>query len=189
MEEITVLLRLWGAGDLAARDRVMELVYQEMRSIARALMRNERPGHMLDTTALAHEAYLRLADQRAMDWQSRAHFYGAAATAMRRILVDEARKRLSAKRGADAATETIEDALSISHKSDLDVVALHIALEELAKFDPERTRVVELRYMLGMSIEEAAEILGRSTQSVNRDWVVARAWLARQLGSGRKGEG
>lgn len=181
MAEITALLRRWGEGDAAARDELVDLVYKEMRAIAQALMRNERPGHILNTTALAHEAYLRLAGQHQMDWQNRAHFYGAAANAMRRILVDEARKRLSAKRGAGATPESLDAVLTISLEPDLDILALDTALDELAALDPERARVVELRYIIGLSIEETAELLGRSPQSVSRDWTAARAWLARRL--------
>ncbi len=181
MAEITALLKRWGAGDGTARDELIGLVYQEIRAIARALMRNERRGHILDTTSLVHEAYLRLAGQEQMDWQNRAHFYGAAATAMRRILVDEARKRLSVKRGSGSEPESLDAFAAIQLEPDLDIVALHGALEELAELDPERARVVDLRYILGLSIEETAGVLGRSPQSVSRDWTAAKAWLARRL--------
>ncbi len=150
-------------------------------------MRNEGPGHLLGATALAHEAYLRIAEHRQMDWRSRSHFYGAVATAMRRVLVDEARKRLAAKRGAGEALTAADRVASGAHQPDLDVIALYSALDELEHKDPDRARVVQLRYLLGLSIDETAAVMGCSTQAVNRDWHFARAWLARRLRSGSVG--
>ncbi len=144
-------------------------------------MRHERPGHLLGTTALVHEAYLRLVDQNRLSWQGRAHFFGAAAKAMRRILVDDARKRLAAKRGAGSVAVNLDLALTIATEPDLEVVALNAALDELAQMDPSRARVVEWRYFTGLTLEETAEILGCSPQAVSRNWTVARAWLARRL--------
>ena len=153
-----------------------------MKSIAGRLMREERQGHTLESTALVHEAYLRLVDQGRMQWNGRGHFFGAAANAMRRILVDHARQRLAAKRGGGAAREEIDAAIRVALEPDLDVVAIDEALRALEAFDPHRARVVELRYFGGLSIEETAELLGVSPSAVNRDWTVARAWLFRQLG-------
>jgi RNA polymerase sigma factor (TIGR02999 family) len=182
--DITDMLNRWSEGEPAALEKLVPLVYAEMRTIAQSMMRHERPGHLLGTTALVHEAYLRLVDQNRVNWQGRAHFYGAVAKAMRRILVDDARKRLSAKRGGGAGTVDLNAALTISVEPDLDVVALSAALDELAQLDSERARVVELRYFAGLTLEETAEILGRTAQSVNRDWNVARAWLARRIQGG-----
>lgn len=189
MADITELLNRWTDGDSTAFDQMIPLVYSEMRAIARNLMRNERPGHLLDTTALVHDAYLRLVDQTRIQWSSRVHFYGAAANAMRRILVDQARKRLSVKRGSGAIPEELDLGLTIAFEPDLEVVELNQALDELAAIDPERARVVELRYFAGLSLEETAELLDVSPQSVSRDWTAARAWLARRLKGGKNDGG
>lgn len=186
MGEITDQLNRWAGGDQAAFEDLVALVYDEMRGIARRMLLGERSNHTLQSTALVHEAYLRLVDQTRIQWQGRAHFYAAAANAMRRVLVDNARKRLSAKRGNGAPHDELGDAsLTIAFEPDLDVVALDQALSELEAFDAARARVVELRYFAGLSIDETAAILKVSPSAVNRDWAVARAWLYRKLSSSR----
>lgn len=186
MSDVTDLLKRWNAGDQSAFEALIAIVYKEMKGIARHLLRNERPGHTLDTHALVHEAYLRLVDQTQADWNNRAHFFGAAANVMRRILVDQARRRLAAKRGGGAAHEDLEPALAIAEEPDLDVIALNEALDALAAIDPDRARIVELRYFAGLSLEETAAIVGRSPFTVSRDWTAARAWLARRIGPADK---
>jgi RNA polymerase sigma factor (TIGR02999 family) len=159
----------------------MPLVYGELRAMAAGLLRSERPGHLLETGALVHEAYLRLVDQTRINWNGRAHFFGAAATVMRRILVDQARRRLASKRGAGAAHESLDLALAVAFEPDLDVLALNEALDRLSEADQQLARLVEMRYFAGLTIEETADILGVSAPTVKRDWSVARAWLSRQL--------
>jgi RNA polymerase sigma factor (TIGR02999 family) len=180
--DVTDLLKRWHAGDSGAFEALIAVVYKEMKGIARHLLRQERPGHTLDTHALVHEAYLRLVDQTRSDWNGRAHFFGAAANVMRRILVDQARRRLAAKRGGGARHEDLELAVAVTEAPDLDVLALNEALDALSALDPERARIVELRYFAGLSLEETADVVGRSPHTVSRDWTAARAWLARRLG-------
>jgi RNA polymerase sigma factor (TIGR02999 family) len=182
MADITELLVRWRDGDRAAFDELVPSVYGEMRAIAAHLLRAERPGHLLDTGALVHEAYLRLVDQRRIQWNGRAHFFGAAARAMRRILVDQARRRIAGKRGAGAVHEDLDLALQIAIEPDLDVLALNEALDGLALMDPDLARLVELRYFAGLTLDETAEAMDMSPQGVSRDWAVARAWLSRRLG-------
>jgi RNA polymerase sigma factor (TIGR02999 family) len=184
MADITELLNRWRAGEQGAFDELVPRVYGELRAMAANLLRNERPGHLLDTGALVHEAYMRLVDQTRIDWNGRAHFFGAAATAMRRILVDQARRRLATKRGAAAVHETLDVAISVAIQPDLNVLALNEALDGLTEVDASLARVVELRYFAGLTIDETAEVLGISPQAVNRDWTTARAWLSRRLGTG-----
>lgn len=160
-----------------------------MRAIAAHLLRNERKGHLLETSALVHEAYLRLVDQTRINWSGRAHFFGAAATAMRRILVDQARRRLASKRGSGAAHQDLDLAVRVAVEPDTDVLALNLALDGLAEVDAELARLVELRYFAGLTLDETADVLGTSPQAVSRDWTVARAWLARRLSAGTPGEG
>jgi RNA polymerase sigma factor (TIGR02999 family) len=179
--EVTELLRRWNAGESAALDALVDIVYREMKAIARNLLRRERPGHTLDTHALVHEAYLRLVDQRQLNLNDRAHFFGAAANVMRRVLVDQARRRLADKRGGGAPHEDLDLAVSVAIEPDLDVLALNQALDALAAVDPPRARIVELRYFVGLSLEETAGVVGVSPQTVSRDWTAARAWLARWL--------
>jgi RNA polymerase sigma factor (TIGR02999 family) len=183
--ELTELLRSWRDGDRAALDRVMPVVYDELRSLAARQLATERPGHTLQTTALVHEAYLRLAGQQQTDWNTRAHFFGAVAVIMRRILVDHARRRARGKRGGDlvivplaSAPEPAADAVT-----SVDVEALDRALDRLASIDARQSRIVELRYFSGMTLEEIAEVMALSTGTVKRDWTVARAWLFAELGS------
>ena len=190
MVDITELLNRWQRGDQAAFDELVPRVYGELRAMAARLLRQERPGHILETGALVHEAYMRLVDQTRIDWNGRSHFFGAAANVMRRILVDEARRRLAGKRGAGAVHETLDVAIHVAIQPDLDVLALNEALDGLADADAALARLVELRYFAGLTIEETAEVLQRSKQSVNRDWTTARAWLSRRLAanSDRGGE-
>jgi RNA polymerase sigma-70 factor (ECF subfamily) len=179
--DVTALLKRWNSGDKDAFEALIALVYQEMKAIARRLLRDERPGHILDTHALVHEAYLRLVGQTRMDWNDRRHFFGAAANVMRRILVDQARRRLAARRGGGAPHDDFESALTIAIEPDQDVLALNEALDALSAIDPDRARVVELRYFAGLSLDETGALLGISPQAVSRDWTTARAWLARWL--------
>jgi len=187
MPDITDLLNRWHQGDREAFDELMPRVYGEMRSIAAGLLRGERPGQLLDTGALVHEVYLRLVDQTRITWQGRAHFFGAAANTMRRVLVDQARRRLSAKRGAGVFHEDLDLAVRVAVEPDLDVLALNQALDGLAETDAELARLVEMRYFAGLTIDETAEVLGVSPVTVKRDWTVARAWLSRRLGGGETG--
>jgi RNA polymerase sigma factor (TIGR02999 family) len=186
MADITDLLIRWHEGDRGALDELVPQIYGEMRAIAAHLLRGERPGQMLDTGALVHEAYLRLVDQRRMSWNGRAHFFGAAANAMRRVLVDQARRRLAGKRGKGVVHEDLDLAVAIAVEPDLDVLALNQALDGLAAVDADLARVVELRYFGGLTLDETADVLETSPQSVSRDWTVARAWLARRLGEQRR---
>lgn len=167
-------------------DQLMPLVYDELRRLAQSYLQRERPGHTLQGTALVHEAYLRLIDQKQVKWQNRAHFFGVASQMIRRILVDHARSHQTAKRGAGARKLSLDDALGIAGATDLDLVALDDALNDLAKLDPGQSRIIELRFFGGLSIEETAEVTGQSTATVNREWSSARAWLFRQMRRGRE---
>jgi RNA polymerase sigma factor (TIGR02999 family) len=164
----------------------MPLVYDELRRLAQSYLQRERPGHTLQGTALVHEAYLRLIDQKQVKWQNRAHFFGVASQMIRRILVDHARSHQTAKRGAGAQKLSLDDALGVAGATDLDLVALDDALNDLAKLDPGQSRIIELRFFGGLSIEETAEVMGQSTATVNREWSSARAWLFRQMSRGRE---
>jgi RNA polymerase sigma factor (TIGR02999 family) len=179
--DITELLKRWSAGDAKAFDDLAPLIYRELKSLSQRVLLNERYAPTLNCTALVHEAYLRLVGQTRMEWSGRAHFFGAAAQIMRRILVDHARQRLASKRGAGATHEALDKAVAVSLEPDLDVIAVHEALEELTVEDPESARVVELRFFGGLSIEETAEILETSPSSITRIWSFARAWLYRRL--------
>ncbi len=183
MADITELLNRWHGGDKEAFDELVPQVYGQMRAIAAHLLRGEREGHLLETSALVHEAYLRLVDQTRINWSGRAHFFGAAANAMRRILVDQARRRLAGKRGSGAVHAELDLALQIAIEPDLDVLALNEALDDLLTVDADLARVVELRYFGGLTLDETADLLGVSPQAVSRDWTMARAWLSRRLGA------
>ena len=183
-QNITLLLVASSAGDRHATDRLMPLVYDELRNLARAHLRRERPGHTLQGTALVHEAYLRLVDQKQVKWQNRAHFFAMASQMIRRILVDHARGYKAAKRGSGAPKLSLDDAILAAAKTDIDVIALDDALNDLAKFDPGQSRIVELRFFGGLSIEETAEAVGLSVATVNREWSAARAWLFRHVTKG-----
>jgi RNA polymerase sigma factor (TIGR02999 family) len=179
---VTALLQAWGRGDQTALDELLPLVYGELRRKARWYMRQQPVGHTLQTTELVHEAFLRLVDQPAVDWQSRGQFYGVAAKAMRSILVDHARARAALKRGQGRRALTLGAADKTPDKNPaIDVLGLDEALGRLAKLDPDQSRLVELRYFAGLSIDEAAEALGTSPATVKRDWRIARAWLKREL--------
>jgi RNA polymerase sigma factor (TIGR02999 family) len=179
-DNVTALLRAWGQGDLAARDRVIEAVYRELRQRAAAHLRREQAGHILQPTALVHEAYLRLVDQRT-PWQNRAQFFGVASQMMRRILVDRARARRTPKRSGQWARVTLDDAHRQVPAIDVDVLDLDAALARLAQFDPRRSQLAELRFFAGLSLEEAAEAAGISRATAERDWQAARAWLFKEL--------
>jgi RNA polymerase sigma-70 factor (ECF subfamily) len=178
---VTELLAAYRAGDGEAMDRLVPLVYAELRRMAARHLRRERGEHTLQPTALVHEAYLRMVDQRDAPWQDRAHFLGCAAHLMRNILVDHARRRNAAKRGKGEARVTLGAAADVAQSTDVDLVALDDALRELEAIDPRQSRMVELRFFGGLSIEETAEVLGVSSAQVRREWTVVRAWLRREL--------
>lgn len=181
-EGITQLLIDWEKGDQAALERLMPLVYSELRRLATNYLRRERAEHTLQPTALVNEAYLKLVDQRNARWQNRAHFFGIAAQLMRRILVDHARQHRAAKRGGlDQQRISITSAERVMKQPDVDLLALNEALDELARMDPQQGRIVELKFFGGLSIEEIAEVLSIGHATVERDWKMARAWLRRQL--------
>ena len=180
--DITQMLRAWGDGDLEARDKLMPLVYKELRKAAHHYMARERRGHTLQTTALVNEVYVRLAKAREMRWQDRAHFFAVSAQMMRRILTDYARSRQYAKRGGGAQPVSLDQAPMVPSGPPSDVLALDDALNRLAAQDERKCRVVELRYFGGLSVEETAEVLKVSPETVMRDWKLAKAWLLRELG-------
>lgn len=179
--EVSQLLHAWSKGDQTARDQLLPLVYGELRQMARRYMERQQPGHTLQTTALIHEAYLRLVDQKNVQWQNRAHFFGVAAKAMRSILVDYARTKHAAKRGGELQQVSLEEAATISTERTAEVVALDDALQNLAAFDLRKSQVVEMRYFGGLTVEETAEVLHVSPETVARDWRLARTWLLREL--------
>ncbi len=185
--EVTELLEQISAGKPAAAELLMPLIYDELRRIARSFMRRERCDHTLEPTALVHEAYLRLLGQNRVTWESRGHFFSMAATIMRRILVDSSRQHLRAKRGGGAPHEELlegEIVVGTAPLSAVDLLALDQALGRLAERDRRMVKVVELRFFAGLDVDETAEVLGVSSPTVKRDWSVARAWLARDLGGG-----
>jgi RNA polymerase sigma factor (TIGR02999 family) len=179
-ERITQLLRDWSQGDTHAQEALATLVYKELHQLALSYMRRERPDHTLQATALVHEAYLRLVDQRA-EWKSRSHFFAIAASMMRRILVDHAKQHRTSKRGAGLPKIPLDEALTISEQPSVDLVALNEALANLEKVDPQRSQIVELRFFGGLSNEESAEVLGISPATVQRQWAGARAWLYHEM--------
>lgn len=179
-ERISQLLTEWANRDSAARERLVPIVYDELRRLAHHYMRGERPGHTLQTTALVNEVYLRLAGVDALRWQDRAHFFAMAATLMRRVLVDHARQRGREKRGAGIQVTSLADN-AIAPQPSVDIVALDDVLERLAAVDPQQGRVVELRFFAGLSVEETAEVLGISPATVKRDWATAKLWLYTRL--------
>jgi RNA polymerase sigma factor (TIGR02999 family) len=184
---ITQLLIAWGNGNQEAMDNLAPLVHKELHRVAARHMAGERPGHILQTTALVNEAYLRLIDWKNVQWQNRAHFFGLAAQIMRRILVDHARTRNRAKRGGNALQVTLSDAAGVAMQRTSDMVALDDALKTLETLDPRQSKVVELRFFGGLSLEETAEALRVSVATVRRDWSLAQAWLYREL-SGKGAE-
>jgi len=179
--QVTQLLIRWRGGDREALEALMPLVYDELRRLAHHYLRQERNDHTLQSTALVHEAYLRLAGQNPPEWQNRAHFFGIAAHLMRQILVEYARGRGAAKRGGSACRLTLDEGLALSTELSVDVVALDRALKELGALDEQQSRIVELRFFAGLTIEDTSNVLGISPATVKRDWVTARAWLYRAM--------
>jgi len=181
--DISRLLLAWGGGNQKALDRLTAVVYEELRRLAHYYMQGERPGHMLQTTALVNEAWMRLADYKRMQWQDRAHFFAVAAQAMRRILVDHARSH-NIKRGAGVQHVALDEVAVVSGDRTGDLVALDDALNELARLDPRKAQIIEMRFFGGLSVEETAEALQVSAATVRRDWSIAKFWLYRELGGG-----
>ena len=179
--DITAQLQAWGAGEPSARERLFPLVYDELRRIAHRQLRRERSGHTLDTTALVHEAYLRLASPVSQDWKDRSHFFAVAAIAMRRILVDYARRYRTSKRGDAPRRVSLTDTLLVAEARADTLLAVDEALTELARIDPRLSRVVECRFFAGLTEEETAGILGVTARTVRRDWTKAKGWLHRTL--------
>lgn len=179
--EVTVLLSELAKGKQEAAAKLMPLVYGELRRMADRYMRRERDGHTLQTTALVHEAYLKLVEQRSVDWQSRAHFFGIAAQLMRRVLIDHARGHLREKRGGGQQIVPLDEALVFSPQNSGALIELDSALEKLGARDARQAKIVELRFFGGLTVEEAAEVLGVSPKTVKRDWSVAKAWLHGEL--------
>jgi RNA polymerase sigma factor (TIGR02999 family) len=179
--ETTQLLRAWAGGDQQALTALVPRVYRELRRLAGRCLRNERPGQSIQVTDLVHEAYLHLADTSRLDWQHRSHFFAVSATLMRRILVDRARRRTAAKRGARAPGIDIERMLDLSTKRSAELVALDDALNTLAAVDPRKARIVELRFFAGLEVKETAAVVGVSAETVMRDWKLAKAWLLKEL--------
>jgi len=185
-EGVTELLVRWRGGDQAALDALMPLVYQELRRLAQHYLQRERREHTLQSTALVHEAYVRLVGQNVPQWQNRAHFFGIAARLMRQILVEHARGHQAAKRGGTSCRLALDEAIGFSGELDVDMVMLDDALKKLAEMDPQQSRVVELRFFTGLSIEDTSEVMGISSATVSREWTSARAWLHREMVGGAK---
>jgi len=183
---VTELLLQWSQGNPAARETLIPLVYDELRRLARQCLASQRPDHTLQSTALVHEAYVRLVNHSSVHWENRVHFFAVAAQLMRRILVDHARKRLAAKRGGNRLTLTLDDAIALPKKRELDLVALDDALNELAELDQRQSHIVELRFFGGLSIEDASHQLGISPATVKREWATARTWLYQQMSQGER---
>jgi RNA polymerase sigma factor (TIGR02999 family) len=179
--EITLLLQGWRNGDRKALDALLPVIYQELRRLARFQLRKERPDHTLQSAALVNEAYLRLIGLNSPQWESRTHFFAIAAQLMRQILVDYARRHVAAKRGGGACKLSLEDAVVLSKRDHVDVLLLDDALKALAKIDPRQSKVVELRFFTGLSLEEISEVLDIAPATVQRDWTAARAWLHREI--------
>jgi len=185
--DVTLLLKNWRDGNRAALDELTPVVYDELRRLASSYMRRERSDHTLQSTALVNEAFLKLCDQRQVEWKNRAHFFGIAAQMIRRILVDHARAHKAEKRGGGIGALSLDEAIGVPEKRDLEVLSLNDALEALQELDPKQARIVELRFFTGLSIEETAEVVGVSPATVKREWVAARAWLFREI-SRRSGQ-
>ena len=180
---VTALLGDWSRGNQSALNELLPLVYAELRRIAARQLRRERPNHTLQPTALVHEVYLRLVDQRQVDWKSRAHFFGVAAQVMRRLLVDHARRHGAGKRGEGVPCVPIDEAREVAAPAEIPILALDRALDRMQKVDPELARIVELRAFGGLTIDQAAHVLNISPSTAKRDWRTAKAWLNRELGS------
>jgi len=183
MDDISALLRAWSDGDQSALARLTPIVYDELHRLARHYMKGERPGHSLQTTPLVNEAYMRLVDYERMQWQDRAHFFAVSAQLMRRILVEHARRH-NLKRGGGAPHVSLEETAIVGGDQDADIVELDDAMNALARIDPRKVQVVEMRFFGGLSVEETAEVLKISPGTVKRDWRAARAWLYRELTGG-----
>jgi RNA polymerase sigma factor (TIGR02999 family) len=179
--EVTELLQDWGEGDESALERLLPLVYDELHRLAHQHMRREQPGHILQTSALINEAYMRMVDSPRIHWQNRAQFFGIAVRVMRRILVDEARKRKSHKRGGDVIYVTLNEATNVAQEQAANVIALDDALKSLEAIDPRQSKIIELRFFGGLSIDETAQVLEVSPGTVMRDWTFARAWLKNEM--------
>ncbi len=180
-DNVTRLLLEWGDGNQQALEALVPLIYKELRNLAHNFLYRERPGHTLQTTALVHEAYLKLIDQNDARWQNRAHFFAIAAQAMRRILIDSARKHAAAKRGGPQEELSLDEVADIALEPDGNLLKLDEALNQLAKIDPRQSRIVELRYFGGLTIEETAEVISVSPATVKREWMMARAWLHQEI--------
>jgi RNA polymerase sigma-70 factor, ECF subfamily len=183
-QSVTQLLKAWGNGEQQALDQLMAVVYAELHRLAHRYMQRERSGHTLQPTALVHEAYERLVDLKNVSWQNRAHFFGVSAQLMRRILVDYARSRRYTKREGQWLQVPLNEAVALFRDRQTDIVALDDALRALADIDPRKSRVVEMRFFGGLSVKEVAEVLNISTESVMRDWRLAKVWLLRELSQG-----
>ena len=184
---VTQLLLQWRGGDDSALDRLIPLVYRQLRTLARQCLRGEREGHTLDTTGLVNEAYLRLVQSSRVQWQDRAHFFAVAAQLMRRVLVDEARKRMMQKRGGTMTRVPLDDEIAATAEPSVDLLAVDAALDRLSQFAPRKGRVVEMRFFGGLTIDETAVVLGISTDIVKREWRTAKLWLLRALSEGGDG--
>jgi RNA polymerase sigma factor (TIGR02999 family) len=180
--EVTALLEQWSTGREDALDQLLPAIYDELRRLASSYVRRERQDHTLQATALVHEAFLKLVDQRVVRWQNRAHFFGIAAQVMRRILVDYARAHTAAKRGSGERPVSLDEALVVAATSGVDLLALNQALTRLAELDPRQGRIVELRFFGGLTIEETGEVLGIAPATIGREWTLAKAWLYAELG-------
>lgn len=180
-KDVTTLLQEWSAGKRQALNELLPLVYDQLRQLAARQLRRERPNHTLQSTALVHEAYLKLIDQRRVQWKDREHFFAVAAQAVRRILVTHARSRNASKRGGGNTLLAFDESIALPDRKDVDLIRLDDALECLSRLDPQQARIIELRFFGGLSIAGAAEILDISTSTVNREWNLARAWLHREL--------
>jgi len=180
-DQVTQLLVRWRSGDRLALDALMPMVYDELRRLAHYYLQRERSDHTLQSTALVHEAYMRMLGQKLPDWQNRAHFFGVAARLMRQILVEYARGHQAAKRGGDACKVTLDEGSLVPQKTDVDVILLDDALQDLAKLDEQQSRIVELRFFAGLSIDDTSEVLGISPATVAREWTTARIWLHREI--------
>jgi len=180
-QEITRLLQGWNDGDEQALEKLTPVLYRELHRMAHRYMRQERPGHTLQTTALINEAYIRLIGWKNVRWQNRAHFFGVSAQLMRKILVDFARSRNYAKRGAGARAVSLDEVPAVSRDGAQDILALDCALARLAEIDPRKSQIVELRFFGGLTLEEAAEVMNVSSRTIRRDWDLAKAWLSRAM--------
>ncbi len=187
-QEVTQLLADWGKGDRSALDKLLPLVHSELRRIAQRQMSQERPGHTLQATALVNEAYLKLAGQQGFDWQNRAHFFAVCAQVMRHILIDHARAHARDKRGGGAVKVSLNDALVVVEDQNAHFIALDEALRVLESLDPQKGKIVELRYFGGLSVEETAEVMNISPRTVRREWQRAKAWLYRMMTEGIEDE-